>query len=165
MNKYPYDTIYQNYNDPADYIATSINLGINNELVYHLRLSDKKQLINQAIGLRNEFYFLERFNHRFETTDNTKYSDNGAFANKINEPYPNSLYGNKLINISNTNLSAFYQIRWFPHDAFSLGARISAGANLYSSWDKFKKYGWLSVGLEMGFLAKKNRKSESQPTD
>lgn len=158
FNIYPADTIYQTYEDPADYIASSIHLGINNELIYNFGFLDQKQKINHAAGIKNEIYFFERFKHSFVTTDVTTTS-NENIINQTNNPHPNSSFRNKTFHFSNTNLSAFYQIRWFPHDAFSIGLRLSAGANLYSDWDKFKKYGWLSAGLEVGFLAKKNKQT------
>lgn len=156
---YPYDTIYQVYQDPADYVATATNLGINNEILYHLKPIGKKKKLNQALGLKNELYLLEGFEQAYEVNDEVENSE--AFV-VGNSETPQALpdYQTSIYSVYNTNLSAFYQIRWFPHDAFSLGMRISAGANLYSDWDKFKKYAWLSAGLEMGFLAKKNK----QPT-
>lgn len=154
-----YDTVYINYSDPPDLRSSSTNLGIHNEIIYHFKPFDKKQNLNHAIGLKSEVYLYEKFESEYYTTDIPVKSIYDPAPGYSDQPFPLFFEHNTLVYISNANLSTFYQIRWFPHDAFSIGMRISAGTNLYSDWQQFKKFGWLSLGLEVGFLAKKPKVS------
>lgn len=153
---YPYDTVYQVYQDPADYVASSANWGIHNELVYSLKNRDENEKFYHAYGIKSEVFFLEKFKHTYEVNDEVVESD-GFVVGNMESPSSRSIYKNTFY-ISNINLIAFYQIRWFPHDTFSIGLRLNAGVNLYSDWSQFKKYSWLSLGAEMGFLVKKGKR-------
>jgi len=133
------------FSDPADLVATSKSYGIILEEYYTLF---QKEKIKGVIGLNTEVYLLEYYNAVYVSSDFT--SSNSP------EKTPQASQGpRKSFFLSSINSSIFYRITWSFAERINLGLKVSVGANIYSDWEQFKRYAWLGVGLELGFLGKK----------
>ena len=146
-----YGVTYE-FKDPLDLKSNSNKAGIVLGFDY-LMISKKK--LSHFIGLTSELYFIDRYNSYYFTTDKTQHynsKDHIPASLKYNSPY---IYGGKLFRISTFNFSTFYKILLIANDKINFGLKATLGLNLYSDWDQFKRYGWLGLGLEMGFGRKK----------
>jgi hypothetical protein len=148
-----YDVHYK-FDDPADLISKSNSFGLgtdNNLLLF------EKQKISGLVGLNYRIYFLEYFNSYYFSNDPIISDSNNVYFE--NRPQTN-IGPIKKIFLSSINITAYYRQVFQLHENFSLAARVSLGTNLYSDWDQFKKYAWLGLGLEMGFVKVKGKKSK-----
>lgn len=136
-----YYEVTRNFEDPADLVSESNSFGLNSEFAF--KLMDKSKL-SHAIGVRPDIYFLEYFNSEYESDDFT--------SNDIEESIPKPAEGpsNHLF-FSSMNCDLFYRFTWYASNRLSIGAKVDFGVNLYSDWAEFKRYGYIGLGVELGF--------------
>lgn len=130
--------------DPADLLSVSNSIGLTFEGYYSIFSTEK---MTSNIGLNTEIYFLEFYKTWYESDDFTETDPEGSIPIE-NNPIPRNLF------LSSINSSIFFRNTWYLANHFSLGAKLSLGANIYSDWEQFKRYAWLGVGVEIGFLGK-----------
>lgn len=134
---------------PRDLTSRSYCVGLTSD---YNRLIFKKGKMNMSYGVSMELYLFEFFDsdYHFERSIDGQ----GLIF------YPINSGELRIFKPSYLNTSVFYLHTWQLAPAFSLGARISMGTNLYSDWDQFKRYAWVGVGLEMGFGKGKEEKRD-----
>ena len=146
--EYPWSGGIFYYSDPPDLISESKRVGLILGFDY---LTYEKKLFSTYAGISSEIYLMDFYNSYYETNDYT------PFSFELDGPKPKSfrIYQKYPFRFSTMNLSAHYRLVLMTKIGVSFGFKINVGANLYTDWDQFKRYGWLGLGLEMGFGRKK----------
>lgn len=138
-------TVLHEFKDQADLVAVSNSFGLNTDWYYKLF---SKERVNGSVGLRCEAYFLEYYKSWYASSDAFE-SSQGAL------PIPNQGPGRKLF-FSSMNTSLFYKTSLLLKGEYTrISVKISAGANLYSDWEQFKRNAWVGIGLGLDFISKK----------
>ena len=140
------------------YYTTSQSFGFNFHLIYNI--FENKYLKHQ-VGVTSTCYIKELFDMGYND-DVLKNAPLDQWYNEYSYRIPSlGIYGARNgFYFSSLNLSTYYRFVFQLHEKFSLAARVSLGANLYSDWDQFKKYAWLGLGLELGFGKVKEKKKK-----
>lgn len=131
---------YYYYDDPADLVATSESYGLNTAFAF---MTLQKEKIKSYAGFEFETYLREKYVSWYSS------SDHETRVPETNVPYSNRTF------LSSLSTNLFYKFFYTPKNYASIGLKLSAGANLYSEWDQFKKYAWVGVGLEIGLGRRK----------
>jgi len=141
------------YEDKPDLKSFSHSLGLSLEIKYALKT---KERYSMSLGLRPTIYFLEWFKAKYVSSDvdsspNISYPDNPDYVG----PTPPVTKLPRNFFLSSINSQLIYRITLLPKTGrTTLTGKVSLGANIFSDWSQFKRYAWLGVGLELGFLDK-----------
>ena len=131
------------YNAPADLVAKSHSLGLSTEVDY---LFKNKERYTMSLGVRPSVYFLEWYKASYVSSSTLPYNDMIGPQPLVSE-LPRTFF------LSSVNTALVYRITLLPKTGRkTLSGKVSLGANLFSDWSQFKRYAWLGVGLEIGFL-------------
>lgn len=134
----PVTTIYK---IPTDYKARSLNLGL--MLTLERKLTTIKPMY---LGLGLELYCVEFYKAGFIEPELQGAATAVPFMPDKMYPFYDRF------NISNTTASLIYT--YYPGKI--IGLKGGLGMNIYSAWDQFSKYAFLSLGLEIGLGQKIN---------
>lgn len=144
--------VIHSYSDPADLISKSHSLGVSIEGSYFIHSTDR---INMSLSCKSSFYFFEWYNAYYFSTDVLQGSSNPQFV----APQPLITELPRTFFLSSINTAIIYRITLLPKTGrTTFTGKLSLGANIYSDWEQFKRYAWLGVGLEIGFLGKEKTK-------
>lgn len=133
------------FKDQADLSAISNSFGVNTEWYYDLL---EKGRFKGVLGLSSELYVLEYYRSWYSSTDTFE-------SSQAQLPTPNQGPGRKWF-FSSMNASVFYKIGYlFKGEYTRLSLKLSAGANLYSDWEQFKRNAWVGVGVGLDVLTRK----------
>lgn len=129
------------FDDPADLVATSNSWGLIGE--GYVNVFETKNL-KGSVGGSVDVYLLEFYEAFYSSTD---FSPNDRPESK---PYAADGPNRKWF-LSSSGASVFFRTTWYFSERINVGAKIGIATNLYADWEQFKKYSWLSAGLEIGF--------------
>jgi hypothetical protein len=129
-------------------------VSISNAFGLHLdynRFIFEKKFYKANFGATSELYLFE-----FYTSDyyRTSYKSNFIIPSEgeIDDAiHPLVRKEQNILKPVLSTISLYYLNTFQFTNKFSIGLRISAGTNLYSKWDQFRKYAWVGLGLELGF--------------
>tara|TARA_R110002072_G_scaffold273058_1_gene433330 strand:- start:11131 stop:11820 length:690 start_codon:yes stop_codon:yes gene_type:complete len=138
----PSYTVTYFYKDKPDLIAKSHSLGLSFEAGYLLK---KNVRYSTFINFKPTIYFLEWYKASYQSKDNFLTVEYSPLITEL----PRNFF------LSSINSQLIYRITLLPKTGrTTFTGKVSLGANIFSDWSQFKRYAWLGVGLELGFLGK-----------
>jgi len=141
------------YIDKPDLRAKSHSLGISIEVNYLIKSQERFAM---SLGFRPSVFFLEWYKAKYFSLDWYQYANvSDLKESDYVGPVPLITELPRNFFLSSINSQLIYRITLLPKTGrTTLTGKVSLGANIFSDWSQFKRYAWLGVGLEIGFLGK-----------